>query len=71
MKRKNECVVLLIDLFEFVETQFSCKVQIVRSDNAKELCERPIVSGYRKNCIIHQKSCVDTPKQNGVVERRH
>jgi len=26
---------------------------------------------YRKNGIIHQKTCVETPQQNGILERKH
>lgn len=28
-------------------------------------------SYFSENGIIHQRSCVDTPQQNGVAERKH
>lgn len=39
-----------------------CPIQNLRSDNAKE---------YFSNGIIHQSSCIATPKQNSVVERKN
>lgn len=46
-------------------------MQIVRSDNALELCEGEMLKVYRKCDIQHQMSCVNRPQQNGVVERKH
>ncbi|XP_021771790.1 uncharacterized protein LOC110735924 [Chenopodium quinoa] len=46
-------------------------VKCVRTDNAIELCEGDILQVYRVNGILHQKSCVDTPQQNRMVERNY
>ena len=53
-------------------TQFSKAVQIIRSDNALELSKSSTtLEFFTSNGIIHQTSCVQTPQQNGVVERKH
>lgn len=41
---------------------------MIRSDNGPEL---NILSFYAENGILHQKSYVETPQQNGIVERKH
>ena len=51
-----------------VETQFSCRVKSVRSDNGPEFILKTF---YSSKGIVHQRSCVETPQQNGVVERKH
>lgn len=71
MKNKNDCVACLNQLFNSIPTQFNKCVKIVRTDNAKELCEGKIAEIYQNLGIEHQKSCRDTPQQNGVVERKH
>lgn len=52
-----------------VVTQFNRKVKIVRSDNGTEF--RVLKSFFVEQGIIHQTSMVDTPQQNGHVERKH
>ncbi|XP_070049848.1 uncharacterized protein [Nicotiana tomentosiformis] len=48
---------------------FQKRVKILRSDNGKEFaCLRTF---YAKQKIVHQTICVDTPQQNGRVERKH
>ena len=39
MKTKNQCVIFLKNLFSYVKKQHKTKIKIIRSDNAKELCE--------------------------------
>ena len=42
----------------------------IRTDNATELCEGNMLVLFRELGIEHQRSCRDTPQQNGVVERK-
>lgn len=51
-----------------VETQFSSKVKTICSDNGPEFT---MAKYYLDKEIIHQTSCVSTPQQNGVAERKH
>jgi hypothetical protein len=51
-----------------VENQFHTTPKIVRTDNGPEFS---LPSFYASKGIIHQKSCVETPQQNGRVERKH
>ena len=55
-----------------VERQFNAKVKIIRSDNAMELGKSETTLNFlRSQGIVHQTSCVATPQQNGVAERKH
>ena len=54
-----------------VKTQFNMHVKVIRSDNGKEITSSPMKNFYVDNGIIHEISCVDTPQQNGRVERKH
>lgn len=71
MKNKSKFVTHLTNFLEYVATQFKTSVQIIRSDNAKEFCEARMLLLYQSKGINHQKSCYDTPQQNGVVECKH
>ncbi|CAL2267226.1 unnamed protein product [Prunus armeniaca] len=51
-----------------VETQFNSKVKIVRSDNGPKF---KLENFYALKGIVYQSSCVNTPQQNGVAERKH
>ncbi|KAL3537868.1 hypothetical protein ACH5RR_001234 [Cinchona calisaya] len=54
-----------------IKTQFNIFVHNLRSDNAKEYFSHPFDSYMSENGILHQSSCVDTPPQNGVAERKN
>ena len=65
---KSEARPFLVNFITFVETQYNARVKIVRSDNGPEFAHK---SFYASKGICHQTSCVNTPQQNGVVERKH
>ena len=54
-----------------IQTQFHVSVQILRSDNAEEYLLKHFQSFMLQHWIFHQTSCVDTPFQNGVAERKN
>ena len=72
MVTKDEAVALLKAFTIMVKTQFDKSVKTIRSDNALELSKSyEILEFFVSFGITHQTSCVQTPQQNGVVERKH
>jgi IS30 family transposase len=69
LKTKDETKKSLINFIAFIENQFHTTLKCLRSDNGTEF----VVMGdfLSSKGIIHQKSCVETPQQNGIVERKH
>jgi hypothetical protein len=51
-----------------IEKQFECHVKTIRADNGPEFL---MPEFYASKGILHQTSCVETPQQNGRVERKH
>ena len=54
-----------------IQTRFHISVQTLRSDNAKEYLSKLFQSFMLQHGILHQTSYIDTPSQNGVVERKN
>ncbi|GLT97500.1 hypothetical protein SLE2022_150590 [Rubroshorea leprosula] len=54
-----------------VKTQFNATIRRVRSDNGAEFFSTNIVTFFNSLGVVHEHSCVNTPQQNGVVERKH
>lgn len=54
-----------------VQTQFITKLKNVRIDSNSQFTSINFQTLLTKNGIIHQKTYVYTPQQNGVVERKH
>lgn len=68
MKHKSEARQLLQNFVTLVKTQFQTTIKVVRSDNGAEF-NWP--SYYVSLGIVHQTSCIETPQQNSIVERKH
>ena len=68
LKDKGFVAIVFHEFLQFVKTQYNCNVKAIRSDNASELAFTSILKTHR---IIHFISCLYTPQQNSVVERKH
>ena len=72
MVTKDEAFHLIKSFVIMAQTQFNGTVKVMRSDNALELgLSNEALDFFASTGIIHQTSCVQTPQQNGVVERKH
>jgi hypothetical protein len=69
MRHKTEAQSLIKRFFSYVLTQFESPIKIFRSDNGGEFIS--LRSFFQDKGVIFQHSCVYTPQQNGVVERKH
>ena len=61
---------MLQNFIIMVKNQFGKHVKIIHSDNGNEFKSRPMKMFYSENGIIHYTICVDSPQQNGWVERK-
>ncbi|KAJ9553858.1 hypothetical protein OSB04_017903 [Centaurea solstitialis] len=71
MKNRSEVFTHFCSLNAEIKTQFKVSIQTLRSDNAKEYLSQTFQSYMLQNGILHESSCVDTPAQNGVAERKN
>ncbi|CAL8991399.1 unnamed protein product [Prunus brigantina] len=69
MTHKSETQSLLKSFFTFVRTQFCTTIKAIRADNGTEFLS--LRDFFLYNGVEFQHSCVYTPQQNGVVERKH
>jgi len=69
MHHKSETQHLLSNFFSFVHTQFHVSIANIRVDNGGEFFS--MRDFFKQNGTTYQHSCVYTPQQNGVVERKH
>ena len=68
LKLKLDTQVLLPSFANIVKTQFNSNIKTIRSDNGTKFYLKDF---FHFNGILHQLSCVDTPQQNAIVERKH
>ena len=71
LKLKSEVVDVFKDFHKFVITQFSSHIHVLRSDNDTEYMSHNMSQYLSTHGILHQTSCVGTPQQNGVAERKN
>jgi hypothetical protein len=68
MYQKSQTRSFIQSFFKLVATQFNLKVKILRSDNGAEFNMEDF---FVSQGTLHQLSCVETPQQNSIVERKH
>ena len=70
LKSKAEVSQVVLQFCEIITTQFGWVVKHFRSDNGKEFFNAIVNSYFIKIGGIHESSCINTPQQNGLVEKR-
>jgi len=68
LKNKSEVPFHIQNCISLIQNQHKVTPKIIRSDNGPEFI---LSAFYASKGIIHQRSCVETPQQNGRVERKH
>jgi hypothetical protein len=53
------------------KNQFGVSIKGIRTDNARDYFNQILSSYFEKKGIIHQSSCVNTPQQNRLAERKN
>lgn len=71
MQNKSQAVGILTSFLKYVQNQFDTRVKVVRIDNGSEFLSTSCQNLFIDNGIVHQRTCVYSPQQNGVVERKH
>ncbi|CAN1248148.1 Retrovirus-related Pol polyprotein from transposon RE2 [Linum perenne] len=70
MKDKFETARIFQNFYEMVQTQFQTRIKVLKTDNARDYFNSILGSFLTYHGIIHSSSCVDTPEQNGIAERK-
>ena len=68
MRYKSVASSLIQSFYNLILTHFKLPIKVIRLDNGPKFA---LNSFYDSKGIIHQLSCVETPQQNLVVERKH
>lgn len=69
LTHKDEVKEILKRFLTYTERELNLKVKTLRSDNGLEFVNKEVKSMLEERGIIHQRSVVYTPQQNGRAER--
>ena len=68
MKYRSELLQIYSNFAKKVETQFSKRIKIFRSDNALEYTQYAFQAILHSYGTVHQLTCPGTSQQNGKAE---
>jgi len=71
LRSKSEVFSMFKKFLTYVETQFHESVKIFRSDSGGEYMSREFQEFLQQKGILSQRSCPNTPQQNGMAERKN
>ena len=71
LKYKSEVFSMFKKFLMYVENQFQTSIRILRSDSGGEYMSHEFHEFLQQKGILSQRSCPNTPQQNGVAERKN
>jgi hypothetical protein len=71
MRHKNDVFSIFRAFHTLIQTQFSAKIRVLRSDNGGEYVNQEFHHYFKTHGIVHETTCPQTPQKNGVAERKN
>lgn len=71
MQLKSQVLLHLKTFFSLSKNQFGKSIKHIRTNNGKEFLNNECSSLFSSHGTKHKSSCIYTPQQNGIVERKH
>ena len=71
LKDKSDAANVFKEFYNIVYTQFNERIKMVCTNNGTEYFNLILANFFKNNGILHQSSCIDTPKQNGIANRKN
>jgi transposase InsO family protein len=71
LKDRSQLFSVFQSFYAEISNQFNAKLLAFRTDNAREYLDSAFQQFLESRGIIHQTSCVRTPQQNGIAERKN
>ena len=70
MKDKSKVGLSFKKIYNMIQTQFHAKIQVLKTNNARDYFNSIIGEFLLREGIVHQSSYIDTPQQNGISKRK-
>ena len=71
MKEKSNTSQLFKNFHAIVKTEFQMSIQVLKTNNARDFFNSTIGPYLLSNGIVRQRTCMDTPQQNGEAEHKN
>ena len=71
LKQKFDVSKVIPNFHLMIQNQFGVKIKSLRIDNARDYFNQILSPYFQSQGIIHESSCVNTPQQNGVADRKN
>ena len=71
LKHKSEVSFIFPIFHNMVKNQFGVGIKRFRSDDGKDYFNQNLSPYFQKEGIIHKSSCINTPQQNEVAQRKN
>lgn len=71
LKAKSDVNMVFQEFCNMINNQFDTTIKVLRTDNGTEYTNNVFQTFLRDKGILHQTSCVGTPQQNGIAERKN
>ncbi|KAJ9700985.1 hypothetical protein PVL29_006355 [Vitis rotundifolia] len=69
--QKFDVSIVIPNFHSMVQNQFGVKIKSFRTDNARDYFNQTLSPYFQSQGILHDSSCVNTPQQNEVAERKN